>query len=95
MLQCKVDNIQETISITSIENLSNECSYEIFDYLDDYHIHNTFSNLNYRFQQVLNSSSRLFKIKLSSPSDELYRNAYKQTILINRDQIFSFALYLS
>ncbi|CAF3608334.1 unnamed protein product [Rotaria sp. Silwood1] len=93
MLQHKVNNIQETVLITSIENLSNECFYEIFDYLDGYHIYNAFSNLNYRFQQLLNSSSLLFKIKIDSPSNKLYTNIYKQITLMNKHQIFSFDLF--
>ena len=79
--------------ITSIENLSNEFFYEIFDYLDGYDIYKTFSYLNYRFQQILNSSSLLLKIKLDSPSNELYANMCKQIKLLNKHQIFSFYLY--
>ncbi|CAF1381122.1 unnamed protein product, partial [Rotaria sordida] len=93
-LQHKVNNIQETVLINFIENLSNECFYEIFDYLDGYHIYNAFSNLNYRFQQLLNSSSLLFKIKIDSPSNKLYTNICKQITLINKHRIFSFDLYL-
>ena len=52
------------MSITSIENLSNEFFYEIFDYLNAWHIYIAFSNLNYRFQQLLDNSSILYKIKL-------------------------------
>ncbi len=54
-------------SITCIKNLSNECFYEIFDYLDGCQIYEAFSNLNYRFQQLLNSSSLLFNIKCNPP----------------------------
>jgi hypothetical protein len=81
------------MSITSIENLSNECLYEIFDYLDGYDIHTAFSNLNYRFEQVLKCSSLLFKIEVYSPSNEFDLNNCKQFILLNKHQIFS--LYLS
>ncbi len=77
-----------------IENLANELFYELFDYLDGCDIYQAFSNLNYRFQQLLNSSSLLFKIKLYLPSNELYENTYKQIILLNKHKIFSFCLYI-
>jgi hypothetical protein len=79
--------------INLIENLSNEFFYEIFDYLNGYEIYQSFSNLNYRFQQLLNSSSLLFKIKLDhSTSEEIFM---KQIILLNRHQIFSFHISLT
>ncbi|CAF1186455.1 unnamed protein product [Rotaria sp. Silwood1] len=81
-------------SITSIENLSNECFYEIFDYLDGCQIYEAFSNLNYRFHQLLNSSSLLFKIKhVYSSSEEIFRNNYEQIIVHNRCQIYSINLW--
>ncbi|CAF4388605.1 unnamed protein product, partial [Rotaria sordida] len=52
------------LRISSIENLSNELFNEIFDYLDGIDIYLAFSNLNHRFQQLLTSSSILYKIEL-------------------------------
>jgi len=78
------------MSITSIENLSNDFFYELFDYLDGYHIYESFSNLNYRFEQLLKSSYLLFKIKLDSLSDELYSDTFTQFILLNKHQMLSF-----
>ncbi|CAF5061595.1 unnamed protein product [Rotaria sp. Silwood1] len=83
------------MSINSIENLSNEFFVELFDYLDGIDIYNAFSNLNHRFQQLLNSSFLLFKIKIDSPSDELYTKIYEQLILLNKRQIYSFYLCIS
>ncbi|CAF0869307.1 unnamed protein product [Rotaria sordida] len=81
------------MSITSIENLSNELFYEIFDYFNGCEIYQTFSNLNYCFQQLLNSSSFRFKINFHhSTSIEIFMNNYKQIILLNKDQIFSIHL---
>ncbi|CAF4793324.1 unnamed protein product, partial [Rotaria sp. Silwood2] len=48
-------------SITSIENLSNEIFYEIFDYFDGGEIVKKFSKLNSRFEQLLHSSLILIK----------------------------------
>jgi hypothetical protein len=79
--------------ITSIENFSHEFFYEIFDYLHGCEIYEAFSNLNYRFQQLLSSSSLLFKIKFDySTSEEIFMNNYKQIILLNKHQIFSIHL---
>jgi hypothetical protein len=83
------------MSITSIEHLSNECFYEVFDYLDGYFIHKAFSNLNHRFHQLLNSSSLLLKIQFRSISDETLMNDYKQMVCLYRHQIFSLDLSLS
>jgi hypothetical protein len=75
-------------SKSSFENLSNEIFYEICDYLDGIDIYNAFSNLNHAFEQLLNSSFLLFKIKLYSYSDELNMNAFKQILLNHKHQIF-------
>ncbi|CAF0950409.1 unnamed protein product [Adineta steineri] len=61
-------------SISSIENLPNELFDEIFNYLDTYHMHQAFYNLNYRFQRLINSSSRTFEITFRrSKSEQMIR----------------------
>ncbi|CAF4285507.1 unnamed protein product, partial [Adineta steineri] len=84
--------------INSIENFSNEIFYEIFDYLDGCDIHRAFSNLNYHFYQLLNSSLLLYKIKFNFISDDLFLNNYQHMKSINPHQIFSlnlsFELYI-
>ncbi|UJR32653.1 hypothetical protein I4U23_020113 [Adineta vaga] len=79
----------------SIENLSNELFYEIFNYLDCYDIYNAFYNLNYHFQQLLTCSSLLFKIKVNSISDDIYTDNYKQFILFHKHQMLSLNVFLS
>ncbi|CAF3684731.1 unnamed protein product [Rotaria sp. Silwood1] len=82
-------------TITCIENLSNEFFYEIFDYIDGYEIYKAFSNLNYRFQQLLDSPSLLYKIILDYPNNnELDMNNYKQFLLINKHKMFSIKVWL-
>ncbi len=76
------------LSINSIENLSNELFYEIFDYLDVYDIFQAFSNLNYRFHQLLHDSSLLFKIRYLS-SKNVNTNIYNQIMHFNKHQILS------
>jgi hypothetical protein len=63
-----------------MENLSNEIFYEIFDYLHAYQINEAFSNLNYRFKQLINSSLLLYKLKFDqSMSAEIYAKNCKKT----------------
>ncbi|CAF5133872.1 unnamed protein product, partial [Rotaria sp. Silwood1] len=82
------------MSITSIENFSNEVFNEIFEYLDGCEIYKAFSNLNYRFQQLLYSSSLLYKINLHrTTSNELYLNIYKQLLLNHKHQILAFHIW--
>ncbi|CAF1041850.1 unnamed protein product [Adineta steineri] len=79
------------MSITSIENFSNEFFYEIFDYLNGCDIYQAFTNLNNRFQQLINSSSLLFKIKIDYPSkDDKLVNEFS---LLNKNQIFSLSIW--
>jgi hypothetical protein len=79
------------MSISLIENLSNEFFYEMFDYLDGYDIYQSFSNLNDRFEQLLKCSSLLFKIKL----DSSYPDNFKQFILLNKHKLFTLNLSIS
>jgi hypothetical protein len=82
------------MSINSIENLSNEFFYEIFEYLDGCEIYYSFSNLNFRFQKLINSSSLLLKLKFDdSPSNKIFLNNYQQIFLHNQNQIFSIHLW--
>ncbi|CAF0994593.1 unnamed protein product [Adineta steineri] len=75
-----------------MENLSNEIYYEIFDYLDGCDIYQSFSNLNHRFQQLLNSSSLLYKLKFHFKTDDLFMNKYQYIKYLNRNQILSLNL---
>ncbi|CAF4138930.1 unnamed protein product [Rotaria sordida] len=84
------------MSINSIENFSNEFFYEIFDYLDACEIYYAFSNLNYRFQQLINSSSLLLKLTFNySQLQEIFMNNYQQILHFNKNQIFSIHLWIS
>ncbi|CAF3939938.1 unnamed protein product [Rotaria sp. Silwood2] len=83
-------------SITCIESLPMEFFYEVFDYLDGYAIHKAFSNLNHRFQQILNSPSLLFKIKIHHLKyKEGHRNSYKKFLCRNMHKIVSIKVCLS
>ena len=65
--------------VTTIENLSNEIIYEIFDYLDGISIYAAFINLNHRFEQLLtNNCSYALKIRFSSKTtfDDQYEKLF-------------------
>ncbi|CAF1320502.1 unnamed protein product [Rotaria sp. Silwood1] len=80
------NELLDELIISSIESLSNELFYEMFDYLDGIEIYQAFSNLNTRFQQLLTSSSILFKIDLNHiTSKEIFMINYKQI----KHQIYS------
>ncbi|CAF4980687.1 unnamed protein product [Rotaria sp. Silwood1] len=83
----KRNEIDQTVM--SIENLSNEIFYEIFDYLDGCNIYQIFANLNSRFEKLLNSSSLLFKIKIRPTLKERFIKNYKEIILFHKNQILS------
>ncbi|CAF4257348.1 unnamed protein product [Adineta steineri] len=78
------------MSIRTIEHFSNEIFYEIFEYFDAYVIFNGFSNVNYRFQLLLNSSLTRLKLDDSYPqSKDLFLNNYKELLHNHRHQILS------
>jgi hypothetical protein len=71
----------------SIEDLSNEIFYEIFDYLDGSQIFLAFSNLNQRFHRLINSSSLPLKIRFNVTTVELYNDVCREIVLSNKQQI--------
>ena len=60
--------------MTRFEDLSNEIFYEIFDYLDDIYVSKTFSDLNYRFYQLIHQCCLPVKVYLSYESVENFNN---------------------
>jgi hypothetical protein len=53
-------------SVTYLEHLSSEVIYEIFKFLDLFHIYQSFFHLNARFQKLLTYSYLPIKINISS-----------------------------
>jgi hypothetical protein len=80
-------------SIFHFEDFSNELFYEIFDFLDVYHVYQAFCDLNLRFQRLINSTLPL-KINISSCiSKSTFQHYYTYIIIPNKHRIQS--LYLS
>ncbi len=75
--------------MTSIEDLSNELFYEIFEYLNGCEIYNAFSNLNIRFQNLLTFSSQPLKIHVNSNSKSMIQHYSQQIIIPNKNRIIS------
>lgn len=75
-----------------MEYLSNEIFYEIFDYLDACDICKAFTNLNYRFENLVSHSSFLFKFNLQTQSDSLLENRCRKLIIPNSHRILSLHL---
>ncbi|CAF3770227.1 unnamed protein product [Rotaria sp. Silwood1] len=75
--------------VTCFEDLSNELLCEIFDYLAGYRLYEAFSNLNFRFEQLLHSSSVLLKTSFCIFNNDEIMNRFKQFMFANRHQIFS------
>ena len=73
-------------TLTHFENLSNEIIYEIFDFLDMYHVCKAFFSLNIRFQNLLNSTLPV-KINTSFLSKSDFERYYTQFIIPNINRI--------
>ncbi|CAF1373721.1 unnamed protein product [Rotaria sordida] len=80
-------------STARFEDLSKEIIYEIFEFLDFFHLYEIFSNLNIRFQNFFIYSNFPIKIKLLSASKSTFQRYYTQIIIPNQHRIKS--LYLS
>jgi len=70
-----------------LENLPNEILYEIFEYLDIYHIYDGFYKLNKRFKNLFNNSNLPIRINISTMTKTNFERYYKKIILPNRRRI--------
>ncbi|UJR32607.1 hypothetical protein I4U23_020067 [Adineta vaga] len=78
---------------THFEDLSNDLITEIFIYLDGFHIYQSFSSLNIRFQNLVASRTISLQIDGSSISKSSFENSYIDFIQLHKNRIQS--LYLS
>jgi hypothetical protein len=77
---------------TCLEDFSNELFYEIFEYLDGCDIHQAFSNLNSRFQNLLTNSILPLKINLPSESYSTLEHHCRHVIIPNKHRILALHL---
>jgi hypothetical protein len=78
--------------IISIEDLSNEIFYDIFDYFDGCQLYESFSNLNTHFTNLLIHPSLLLKINLCSYQPLIFEQTCMNLINPNKSQIISLRL---
>lgn len=72
------------------EDLSNECFYEIFDYLEACQIYEIFSKFNSHVHQLMNSSSLLFQIQHNcSQLGNKYFDHFQQMLIHHQHQVYS------
>ena len=81
------------VNIIKFEDLSNELLYDIFEYLDFYHVYNAFFKLNSRCQDLLINSTIPINIHISLMSKSTFQCYTTDMIVPNRDRIHS--LYIS
>ncbi|CAF1139792.1 unnamed protein product [Adineta steineri] len=86
------NNVISHTSYTCFEDLSNELLYEILEKLDTCDINKSFSNLNNRLQNLINSSSLLLVIKLDSKSKSLVEDHCQHVIIPNSHRIRTLSL---
>ncbi|CAF1365485.1 unnamed protein product [Rotaria sordida] len=78
--------------ISCFEDLSNDLFCEIFDYFNGYELFESFSNLNFRFEKILHSSSVLLKNRFYLFGNDGMMNTFKDYMLTNHHQIFSISI---
>ncbi|UJR07053.1 hypothetical protein I4U23_011341 [Adineta vaga] len=86
------DSLSEESSITHLEELSNEVIYEIFEFLDYFHVYQSFFNLNTRFQNLLTCSNLPIKVNTSSISRSNFENYYTDIIIPYQHRIISLSI---
>ncbi|CAF1366204.1 unnamed protein product [Rotaria sp. Silwood1] len=79
-------------SCTHFQDIPNEIIYDIFEFLDVYHMYTAFFNLNIRFQNLLTDSNLPIKINLSLTSRSTFEHQYKHLIMLNKHRINSLRL---
>lgn len=76
----------------TLEDLPNEVIYDIFDYLNYFHVYETFSTLNIRFRHLLSHSRLPIKIDLSSLSESAWKRYNADIFENNLERISSFRI---
>ncbi len=76
-----------------MEDLSNELIYEIFEFLDYFHVYEAFFNMNIRFRSLLTNSNLPISISLSSMSKSAFKRYNADIIETNIDRISTLRIF--
>jgi hypothetical protein len=79
-------------SITHFEDLSNDIIYEIFEFLDFFHIYQSFFDLNLTFRKLITCSNIPIKINISTISRENFQDYYTNIIIPYQHRITSLCI---
>jgi hypothetical protein len=79
-------------SCTYFEDLPDEIVYEIFDFLDVYHMYAPIFDLNIQFKNLLPNSRFPITIILSSMSRLTFAHYYKHVFMLNKHRMSSLGL---
>lgn len=84
--------VDSKMVLTQFEDLSNECIYEIFDYLDYFYVYNAFYDLNIRFRHLIIHSNLPIQIDLTHGSKSSWTRYHTDIITNNMHRINSIRL---
>ena len=79
--------------LSFFEHLSNEVIYEIFDFLNHFHVYNAFFNLNDRFRHLLTHSNLPINLNLSSISKSNWKRYSADIIEDNLHRISTLRIF--
>lgn len=77
------------VHVTKFDDLCNELLYDVFEYLDFYHVYNAFFKLNSRYQDLLINSTIPINIHISFMLKSTLQCYTPGMIVSNRDRIHS------
>ncbi len=72
------------LSRSLFEHLANEILYEVFEYLDFYHVYDGFFDLNKRFRHLLLNSTLPIQINTPTVSKSNFERYYERIIIPNK-----------
>ena len=78
--------------MTRFEDLSNEVIYEIFEFLDFFHVYQSFFNLNIRFRRLITCLNLPIKLNIFSISQSNSQQYYNDIIIPYQHRIASLSI---
>ena len=87
------DSSQSNITITCLEDLSDEYFYEIFEHLDSYEVYKIFSKLNSRFHRIIDHTWFLFRFEIDATPSIEHLDYFQYNLIHNRHRICSIDIF--